>query len=362
MTSGIAIVLGTRPEIIKLAPVVRECDRRDTPYSLVHTGQHYSEQLDAVFFDQLNLPDPDYELAVGSKPHGSQTAEMLDGIAEILRVENHDVTMVQGDTNSTLAGALAACKQDTLLGHVEAGLRSFDREMPEELNRILADHASDLLFAPTETALNQLATEGIPDERMFVTGNTVVDAIYQHVELAEKQSTVLGDYDVSAGEYALLTAHRAENVDNVDRFRSIIEGVSEAAADLGVDVLYPVHPRAESALDETRVPDRIRLIEPLDYLDFLVLERDAVLAITDSGGVQEEACILGTPSVTVRNSTERPETIAVGANRIVGTDSQDIRRGVRQMNDRDGDWENPFGDGTASQQILDATLTAQVEQ
>lgn len=359
MTVDITIVLGTRPEIIKLAPLIRECKRRSLDVTLIHTGQHYSDELDSVFFDQLALPVPDHELGVGSKPHGPQTAEMLHGVADCLRASATDVTLVQGDTNSTLAGALAACKQDTVLGHVEAGLRSFDREMPEELNRTLTDHAADLLFAPTQQAADRLSTEAIPDERIFITGNTVVDAVNEHVELAEKRSTIHRDQSVTAGRYGLLTVHRAENVDDQERFAAILEGVGGAATELGMEVIYPVHPRAEQALDSTvPIPEPIHLVSPLDYLDFLALERHARLVFTDSGGVQEEACILGTPCVTVRNSTERPETLEVGSNQLVGADPSAIRRGAREMVDVGATWDNPFGDGTASTQIIDSVVRA----
>jgi UDP-N-acetylglucosamine 2-epimerase (non-hydrolysing) len=358
MTGRIAFILGTRPEIIKLTPLIRGCERRNQPFTVVHTGQHYSEELDGMFFEQLDLPMPDYELGVGSKSHGKQTGEMIAGIEQVLLDHPHDVVIVQGDTNSVLAGAIAASKLETKLGHVEAGLRSFDREMPEEINRILADHAADYLFAPTDQAATHLADEGIPDDRVFVTGNPVVDAVRHHVELAERKSTALSDHGLASGEFALATVHRAKNVDDPDRVRDVLEGVALGAADLDQPVLYPIHPRAERSLDQfdIEVPERIQLVDPLDYLDFLLLELHAGLVFTDSGGVQEEACILGTPCVTVRESTERPETIDVGANLLVGTDPAPIRRGARTMVRRDLDWENPFGGGTAGEQILDVLL------
>ncbi|ACV11245.1 UDP-N-acetylglucosamine 2-epimerase [Halorhabdus utahensis DSM 12940] len=353
----VAIALGTRPEIIKLSPVIRECERRDINYELIHTGQHYSDNLDQVFFDQLELPDPDHHLQVGSKSHGKQTGEMIAGIEDILLDVEPEVLLVQGDTNSVLAGAIAASKLDVALGHVEAGLRSFDREMPEETNRVLTDHVGDYLFAPTETSADYLRDEGIDDKRIHVTGNTVVDAVGRHRELAAEKSSVLDDLGVAVGEFALLTAHRAENVDERDRFAELLTGVARAASSLDLDVVYPIHPRAESRLNEfdLDVPDRIHLVEPQEYLDFLELERTARLIFTDSGGVQEEACILGVPCVTLRENTERPETVDVGANRLVGTDPQTIHDGALAMTNSTTDWENPFGDGTASEQIM-ATL------
>ncbi|WP_115865073.1 non-hydrolyzing UDP-N-acetylglucosamine 2-epimerase [Halorussus litoreus] len=355
-TPSIAVVLGTRPEIIKCAPIVHECERRDYPYAVVHTGQHYSDELDSVFFEELDLPEPDYDLGVGSRPHGRQTGTLIAQIEPILEDERPDAVLVQGDTNSALAGSIAACKLDTQLGHVEAGLRSFDRDMPEELNRILADHASDYLFAPTTESERLLQNEGIPDERIHVTGNTVVDAVQRHADIAAEESDVLDELGISGFRYAVLTAHRAENVDDPDRFQSILDGVGRFAADRGVRCIYPVHPRAEKRIAEfdLSVPEGIELVDALSYLDFLRLEDEALVVFTDSGGVQEETCILGTRCVTVRDSTERPETLSVGANILVGTDAEDIASGAAEMLDRPVDWACPFGNGTAAANILDA--------
>lgn len=354
----IAFVLGTRPEIIKLAPLVRTCIERDVPHTVVHTGQHYSDSLDTVFFDQLELPTPEHNLAVGSGGHGEQTAKMIRGVADVLTDERPAHVIVQGDTNTALAGAIAASKAERSLGHVEAGLRSFDREMPEEINRILADHAADHLFAPTDESARLLRAEGIDEDRVTVTGNTIVDAVSQNIELANRKSTVLEDLDLESGTFYLLTAHREENVDAPDRFAEILEGAGELARRTDRPVVYPIHPRARKNLDafDIRVPDPIRLVDPLGFLDFLALEEHAKLAITDSGGVQEEACIVRTPCITVRDSTERPETIDVGANRLVGTDPSEIVAGAAEMLDDAGSWPNPFGDGTASERIVDTLL------
>lgn len=360
-TPTIAVVLGTRPEIIKCAPIVHECERRDYPYTVVHTGQHYSDELDSVFFDELDLPEPDYDLGVGSRPHGRQTGTLIAEIEPILEEERPDAVLVQGDTNSTLAGSIAACKLDTKLGHVEAGLRSFDREMPEELNRILADHASDYLFAPTEESERLLRDEGIPDDRIHVTGNTIVDAVQRHADIAAERSDVLDRFDLSSFRYAVLTAHRAENVDDPDRFADILDGVGRFADEHGIRCIYPVHPRARKRIEEfdLPVPETVELVDSLSYLDFLRLEDEALVVFTDSGGVQEETCILGTRCVTVRDSTERPETLSVDANVLVGTDPAEIAAGAEEMLDRDVDWSCPFGDGTAAASILDA-VTADV--
>lgn len=357
MTSPhIVIVLGTRPEIIKLAPVIRECEQRNVQYSILHTGQHYSENLDEVFFTQLELPAPDFNLEIGSDSHGQQTGSMLMGIESILLEEKPDYVIVLGDTNSTLAGSLATSKLDPMLVHVEAGLRSFNRDMPEEINRVLTDHASDLLCSPTERAKELLHKEGIPDERLLVTGNPIVDAVHQHRELAEKKSDILGQFGLTPETYVVMTAHRAENVDDPVRFENMLNGVAEFATTFGRDVVYPIHPRAQTRLNELdmKVPESLRLVEPLDFLDFLKLEDNAEIILTDSGGVQEEACILRTPCVTLRNETERPETIDVGANRLAGVDSKSIVSEAEQMRKVRTDWTNPFGDGTAAVQIVDA--------
>jgi UDP-N-acetylglucosamine 2-epimerase (non-hydrolysing) len=350
--------LGTRPEIIKLSPVIRRCEERDVPYTLIHTGQHYSDELDSVFFEKLDLPKPDHHLGVGSDSHGAQTAAMLTGIEQILLDEEPDVLLVQGDTNSVLAGAIATSKLDTELGHIEAGLRSFDRDMPEEINRIVTDHVGEYLFAPTEETADLLRGEGVGEDRIHVTGNTIVDAVLANRELAATKSTVLSDHGIESGEFVLMTAHRAENVDSKDRLADIFDGVDRVARRSEYPVLYPIHPRTRGRLEEfdLTVPETITLVEPLDFLDFLRSEDEAAVVITDSGGVQEETCILGTPCVTIRDSTERPETVSVGANVVVGTEPEAILKGVETQLHDSSEWDAPFGDGAAAEQILDIVL------
>ncbi|MFB6130638.1 MAG: non-hydrolyzing UDP-N-acetylglucosamine 2-epimerase [Salinigranum sp.] len=356
MKPNVSIVLGTRPEIIKLAPVIRECDRRGVTYSLVHTGQHYSEALDGDFFDLLDLPEPDHELRVGSGPHGRQTAAMIEGIEGALREDRPETVVIQGDTNSTLAGAIAGGKLDVAVAHLEAGLRSFDREMPEELNRIVADHAADWLFAPTATARNNLRSEGLPPERILVTGNTVVDAVEQNRSIAVEESDVLERLGLAPGEFGVVTVHRAETVEDASTFADVLDGVARVARERDVEMVYPIHPHSRETLEafDVTVPDAVRLVPPQDYLDFLRLESAAALILTDSGGVQEEACILGVPCATLRDNTERPETIEAGANCLAGTDPERISAAAREMIEVPRDWRNPFGDGDAAARVLDA--------
>lgn len=354
----LAIVLGTRPEIIKLAPVVRACEDRNIKYTLIHTGQHYSDELDSILFERLELPTPDHHLEVGSGRQGEQTAAILMCAEEVLLSESPDVVVVQGDTNSVLAGAIATSKLDMELAHVEAGLRSFDREMPEEINRILTDHIGDYLFAPTEESANLLRDEGIDEDSIYVTGNTIVDAVQDNRSLAVKKSTILDNLSLTPNRYILMTAHRAENVDDPNRLASILEGANRVAAQLAFSVVYPVHPRTRDRLNkfDITVPENIILIDSVDFLDFLRLEDEATLVITDSGGVQEESCILGTPCVTVRDTTERPETVSVGANVVVGTDPKSIVNGARRQLGVTTDWTAPFGDGAAAERIINIIL------
>ncbi|MEM4213729.1 MAG: UDP-N-acetylglucosamine 2-epimerase (non-hydrolyzing) [Candidatus Methanomethylicaceae archaeon] len=349
----VAVVLGTRPEIIKMSPIVREMDRVGIDFFILHTGQHYSYHMDRVFFEQLRLPEPKYNLEVGSGTHAEETGRMMIGIEKVLTKENPDLVLVEGDTNTVAAGALASVKLGIKVGHVEAGLRSFDRSMPEEINRIVADHLSEILFAPTERAKQNLVSEGI-SKNVFVTGNTIVDAVYQNLKLAEGSGDPLEGLGVdSDGGYFLATVHRQENVDSPERFKSIVEGLNLIAERFGVPVLYPVHPRARKRMKEFGInAGRIKLVDSLDYLTFLRLESRAKLILTDSGGVQEEACILGVPCVTLRYNTERPETVEAGANIVAGTDPERILECAKLMLGKRRDWENPFGDGTSGRRIV----------
>lgn len=355
----IAIILGTRPEIIKMSPIIRECERRTLDYFILHTGQHYSYELDKVFFIELELPETRYNLGVGSGSHGEETGKMLVEIEKVLLKECPDIALVEGDTNTTLASALAAVKLHIKVGHVEAGLRSYDRQMPEEINRTLTDHCSDYLFAPTKNAKEILLTEGTPKEKIFVTGNTIVDAIYQNLEAARERGNTLNALHLNPREYFLVTLHRQENVDNPARFLSILEGLDKVANEFHLPVIYPIHPHSQKRLNEFSLkPQNLMLIDPVDFLGFLQLENNARLILTDSGGVQEESCILRVPCVTLRDNTERPETLDVGSNILAGTISEKILECSKIMLGRETNWRNPFGDGKAGERIIGAILEA----
>lgn len=353
----IGIVVGTRPEIIKMAPVVRACIERDTPYVLIHTGQHYSFEMDGVFFQELGLPRPHTNLEVGSGTQAYQVGRILLGMAPILEEERPDVLLVEGDTNSVLAGALCANKLGIKVGHVEAGLRSYDRNMPEEINRILTDHVSDYLYAPTEGARTILRSEGVAESRIFVTGNTVVDELLLQRDRAA-QPDLFRRFDVEPGRYALATVHRMENTDDPERLKGIFEGLAGAAKALDVPVLAALHPRTSQRLEQLgfKVNGSIRVLPPLGYLDFLGLHARAAITLTDSGGLQEEACSLKVPCVTLRDNTERPESVEVGANVLAGADPERIVSSARDMSRRPRDWRNPFGDGRSGQRIVDLLL------
>ena len=351
----ISIILGTRPEIIKMSPIIRECEKLRLDYFILHTGQHYSYNLDKIFFEELELPKPKYNLDVGSGTHAEETGKMLIDIEKILKEEKPDIVLVEGDTNTVLAGALAASKLHVKVGHVEAGLRSYDRNMPEEINRVLTDHISDYLFAPTEKAKENLLREGIEENKIFVTGNTIVDAVYQNLEIAKRKVEILNKLNLSPEEYFLITAHRQENVDVKERLKGILDGLKLIYQAFNLPITYPIHPRTMKKINEfgLEVQNGIRLIEPRGFLEFLQLEANAKLVLTDSGGVQEEACILKVPCVTLRDNTERLETLEVGSNILAGVNQNKILEGVKFMLNKERDWKNPFGDGKAGERISD---------
>ena len=358
----IAIILGTRPEIIKMSPVIRYCRDKKLDFFVIHTNQHYSYEMDKIFFEELNLPDPEYNLEVGSGLHGEQTGKMLAGIETILIDEKPDVVLVEGDTNTVLAGALAASKLHIKVGHVEAGLRSFDMSMPEEINRIMVDHISDYLFAPTETSSKYLLQEGIQEQKIHVVGNTIVDATMQNLSIARDRSNIMDELNVSSGNFFLLTMHRAENVDDSTRLEKILNGLKLVSDKYKIPLIFPMHPRTMNRIKEFGFENKINsidslnIVEPIGYMDFLVLESEAKLVLTDSGGVQEETCILMTPCVTLRDNTERPETVDAGSNVIVGCEAEKIMAGVEKMLDVKHNWTNPFGKGRSAVEMLNILI------
>ncbi len=354
MRLKIAIILGTRPEIIKMAPIIREIQKRKIEYYVIHSGQHYSYNLDRIFFDQLNIPSPKYKLGVGSGLPGEQTGLIISRTEKVLKKNPPSIVLVEGDTNTVLGGALAARKLNIPVGHVEAGLRSYDRKMPEEWNRILTDHCSDLLFAPTNKAKKILLSEGISRKMIFVTGNTIVDAVLYNIEKSYAKSHILNKLGVESNEFLLASLHRQENVDDVKRFRNIIQGLKLLQKKFNLPVIYPIHPRSKKMAKKFKIGfGKIILIEPVDYFTFLFLEKNAKIVLTDSGGVQEETCILKVPCVTLRDNTERPETLGVGSNVIAGTNPKNILTCAKKMMNKKRVWRNPFGDGKAAKKIID---------
>jgi UDP-N-acetylglucosamine 2-epimerase (non-hydrolysing) len=350
----VAIILGTRPEIIKLSNIMRLCEKKKIEYFIVHTGQHYSYKMDKIFFDDLELPEVKYKLDVGSSTHGEQTAQILERLEKVLLKEKPSVVLVQGDTNTVLAGALAATKLGIKVGHVEAGLRSYDRHMPEEINRLLTDHISDFLFCPTEISKNIAIKENIDKNKIFVTGNTIVDAVLQNQILATKKSKILEKLNLTSNNYFLITAHRQENVDVQEKLRNLVVAFDRIYKKFKIPMIYPIHPRTKKMLNvfKIKIPETIKAIDPVGFIDFLKLEANAKLILTDSGGVQEEGCILKIPCVTLRENTERPETLQVGSNILAGTNPDRIIKAIDTMLRKKQNWKNPFGDGTASENIL----------
>ncbi len=348
------IILGTRPEIIKLSQVIKELADGKEDYFVIHTGQHYSYNMDKIFFEELNLPKPKYNLHVGSGTHGEQIGKMLPLIEKILMKERPDIVLVQGDTNSVFAGALIASRLFIPIGHIESGLRSYDRKMAEEITRIMTDHISDYLFAPTEHSRKILLGEGINKEKIFVVGNTVVDAVKQNLKLSKGKTDIFKKLNLKAKKYFILTIHRPENVDHIEVLKDIMTGLEKVYSEFKIPIIFPMHLRTESMLKRFGValPKGVITIPPASYLEFLQLEANARIIMTDSGGLQEEACILRVPCVTLRYNTDRPEVVHVGANILAGTKPKQILKAVRHFMNHDKKWNNPFGDGSSSKRII----------
>jgi len=362
-------VVGARPQFVKLAPICRAIESHNTKldqipidHRIIHTGQHYDRDVAELLFEQMAIPRPDCNLAVGSSSHGAQLARMMQRMEPILKAERIDWVLVYGDTNSTLAGALLASRLKIPLAHIEAGCRSFDLGQPEEQNRIVSDHLSQLLLAPSQAALDNLRREGIGGEndpqkrKSILVGDVMYDALLQHLTLAEKRAeTNLRGFELKSKGYYLLTLHRAENTNNRKRLASILKTVMT----LDLPVLFPVHPRTKQVLSVTGISmnGKIRAVPPLGFLEMLVMEKNACKILTDSGGVQKEAFYLGVPCVTLRDSTEWPETVACGANNVAGTDPDSIREAVRGPQRSDWSSLSLYGDGKTATKIVDELLT-----
>lgn len=356
ITSKPFIVIGTRPEIVKMTPVVHEFERRGIDLFLLHTGQHYSDKMSKAFFDDLGLREPDINLNIGSGTHSEQTANALIGIEKELIKQLPDVVLVQGDTNAVLSTTLAAVKLNIPVGHVEAGLRSYDIRMPEEHNRRMTDHASRFLFAPTEKSAEILRKENVWGD-IFVTGNTVIDSLEALIPKVEGRTTIADGLGLE--RFALLTMHRAENVDDKTTLTGLVQGL----LDLDIDIIFPAHPRTVARLTEFNLIDDIRrdsklhIVEPAGYLDFLALMKSCSFVLTDSGGIQEEVT---TPSINkkvfvLRTSTERPEAVESGHATVVGVDPNIFPSMVEKKMEHESPKSKrcPYGDGTASRKIVD---------
>jgi UDP-N-acetylglucosamine 2-epimerase (non-hydrolysing) len=349
MSVPICFVVAARPNFMKVAPVLRALD---APALLVHTGQHYDAEMSDVFLRELGLPEPDVFLAVGSGTHGEQTARALTGIEQVLLEQQPAAVVVAGDVNSTLAGALAASKAGIPLAHIEAGLRSFDRTMPEEHNRKLTDHLSDLLLAHSQSAVDNLAHEGIAADSVELVGNTMIDTVLEHVEEA-KRAAPWNALGVAGGEYGLVTLHRPALVDD-PRLLAAVATALAALADV-VPLVFPVHPRTRARLAESGVSlGGVVLTPPLGYRDFLGLEACARFVLTDSGGVQEETSVLGVPCFTLRDGTERPVTVELGTNTVLGARPERIGEIPALLDRPSSAGSIPFWDGHAGERAADS--------
>jgi UDP-N-acetylglucosamine 2-epimerase (non-hydrolysing) len=357
------IFIGTRPEITKMAPIIRKATDYDFETILVHSGQHYDLQMSNVFLEELELPKVDHNLEIGSGTHGFQTGQMLEKYEQVIEKYKPKIVLALGDTNTVVAASLVCAKINIPFGHVEAGIRSFDLTMPEEINRVLADSVSGIYFAPTEQSILNLYYQGLDPKRIFLTGNTAVDATLEHSELAKKKSTILEKMAIPKDKPLItLTAHRAENVDNKEKLESLCKALVELKE---FTIVFSVHPRTKERLTKFDLEklltntNHVILSEPFGYLDFLKLMQESVLLLTDSGGLQEEALTLKKPCITLRTNTERPETIKLGVNFLVGTDKEKIVKTVRNVAESKEILEklekikNPFGDGKSSVKILE---------
>jgi UDP-N-acetylglucosamine 2-epimerase (non-hydrolysing) len=337
-----------------MSPIIREYERKKLDYIILHTGQHYSFKMDKIFFNQLKLPQPKHNLDIGSGTQAEQTGRIMIAVEKILAREPPNIVLVQGDTNTTLAASLAAAKLQVKTAHVEAGLRSFDMSMPEEINRIIADHVSEYLLAPTNVSKKNLLEEGLSKDAISVTGNTIVDAIYQALHMASIKNIFPKGLALKPNEYFLVTLHRQENVDKMDRLKYVMKSLRLIYQGFSLPLIFPIHPRTKKKIKQfgLQLPKGVIVTDPLDFFQFLQLEANARMVLTDSGGVQEETCILRTPCVTLRNNTERPETLKVGSNIVAGIEPMKVKEAVETMYHKEKKWKNPFGEGDASKKIV----------
>jgi UDP-GlcNAc3NAcA epimerase len=346
----IITVIGARPQFIKAAVVSRNLIERDETHEiLVHTGQHYDANMSDTFFEELDIPYPKYHLGIGGGTHGQNTGRMIERIENVLLQEKPNWLLLYGDTDSTLAGALAAVKLHIPVAHVEAGLRSFNRAMPEEINRVLTDHASEKLFTPTETAVRNLMSEGITGEKVLEVGDVMYDAALYYGDKAEETSRILNELGLSPKAYVLATLHREENVDDRSRLVSVLEGFAASEK----PIVLPLHPRTRKRLKEFGLilPSLVRAIDPVGYLDMVMLEKNAAIIATDSGGVQKEAYFHKVPCITLRDETEWLELVEVGANKLVGVSSEQIASSLAEVGNSNVFAACPFGDGDAGTKI-----------
>lgn len=350
----ICTIVGARPNFVKMAPIIHEINRRGMPQVFVHTGQHYDAKMSTVFFDELGMPRPDVYLGVGSGSHAEQTAKVMMAFEGVLREHAPEMVVVAGDVNSTLACALTASKLHIPVAHVESGLRSFDREMPEEINRILTDHISDLLFVTEPSGEQNLAREGIDPAKVFFVGNTMIDSLHTHLSAAMARHPWKG-FHLPAEGYGVVTLHRPANVDEKKGLREILGALEEVGEKW--PLLFPAHPRTVSRMAEWGLKPRgVRVVEPLGYLDFLGLMAKARLVLTDSGGIQEETTALGVPCITIRENTERPATLEEGTNQLAGTKGEGILAAVARLEQDQfarGNRIPKFWDGHAAGRVVD---------
>lgn len=349
----IAVLIGTRPEFIKLASVLKILKEKKIPHLFIHSGQHYSKELDSQIMEDLNLPEPDFRLRVGSGSHAVQTAKIMIGVEKILLKQKPKVLVVHGDTNTMLGGSLAARKLNIPIAHVEAGLRSFQTSMAEEINRVITDRISTLLFAPTKGSKQNLLNEGLPQKNIFVTGNTIVDVLKSYLPLVKK-SSILKELHVEENSYVLVTAHRSETIDDPKRLKLLVELLDYASILIGKKILWPIHPHTEKCLAEAKLKlnKNYKIISPTTYHHMLLLISKASIILTDSGGIQEEGYILKKPVITLRNYTERPETLT--ANFLVDLDRDKLKQAVEAFEDGKVYWQKDvFGKGNASRLIVD---------